>query len=279
MKYSNNRPLAVVTGATGGIGTATARWLGMTSDLILTDIDADRLAALAASLEADGARVLACPVGMLQDRSAVAALSNAIPQRHGVDILVHAAGLASVQGDWKQSVMANVVGTRMLIDAIEPKLADGSVTILLSSLAGHATVPVGPADAMLENWRSPTLLDDLAPLLADTPEQQRSGYCYVLAKRMILRLSESLSVEWAKRGRRIVTISPGLVDTPMGRAEAAENPAAQSLLRMVPLGQFVQPNDIAAAIGFLISPAARFITGTDLKIDGGLQAAILKAAT
>lgn len=277
MANGSSRPLAVVTGAAGGIGTATARLLGMTMDLILTDIDSGRLAALKASLETDGARVLACPAGLLQDEVVLAELIATIPANRGVDVLVHSAGLASVQGNWKESVMANVVGTRRLLEGIEPELADGCVAVLLSSLAGHAAVPVGPADAMLENWRSPELLDDLGPLIAEMPEGQRAEFCYVLAKRMILRLSERLSIEWARRGRRIVTISPGLVDTTMGRAEAAENPSAQNLLAMVPLGQFVKPNDIAAAIGFLVSSAARFITGTDLKIDGGLHAAIMEA--
>ena len=277
MVNGNSRPLAVVTGAAGGIGTATARLLGMTMDLILTDIDSGRLAALKASLEADGASVLACPAGLLQDEAVVAELISTIPDNRGIDVLVHSAGLASVQGTWEESVMANVVGTRRLLEGIEPKLADGCVAVLLSSLAGHATVPVGPADAMLEDWRSPALLHDLEPLVAELPEGQRAEFCYVLAKRMMLRLSETLSIEWARRGRRIVTISPGLVDTTMGRAEAAENPSAQSLLTMVPLGQFVKPNDIATAIGFLVSSAARFITGTDLKIDGGLHAAIMEA--
>lgn len=271
------RPVALITGAAGGIGTATARLLGMTMDLVLTDVHPERLASLKASLETDGVTVLACPAGMLQDEAVVEAVMSSIPEDRAIDVLVHSAGLASVQGGWRASVEANVIGTRRIVDAADARMSNGGVAILVSSIAGHANVPTGEADRLIERWDSPTLLDDLEPLLVELDESERSGRCYMLAKRMILRLCERLSLDWAKRGIRIVSVSPGLVDTPMGRAEANQNPAAAGLLPMVPLGAFVQPNDVAAAIGFLASPSARFITGCDLKVDGGLQAAIIAA--
>jgi NAD(P)-dependent dehydrogenase (short-subunit alcohol dehydrogenase family) len=274
MSSMTERPIALITGAAGGIGAATARRLGLTMDLILTDVSADRLETLAASLEADGSRVLARPIGPLEQEDVVAALIDALPRGRSIDVLVHAAGLASVQGDWQASVRTNIVASRRLLATVEPRMAAGGVAVLLSSLAGHAAVPVTAADTLIDDWQSPSLLADLAPLLAELPEEERSGRCYVLAKRMIIRLCETLSLEWAKRGARILSISPGLVDTPMGRAEAASNPAAKQLLATVPLGAYVQPLDIAAAIAFLVSPSARFITGCDLKIDGGLQAAL-----
>lgn len=274
-QMNNSKPIALITGATGGIGLATSRLLGMAMDLVLTDISEQRLEEARKSLMTDGVAVIATVPGKLQDKSVVQALLDALPEGRSLHVLVHAAGQASVQGDWVSSIYSNVVGTRLLIDAIGSRIAPGGCAVLLSSLAGHAAVPVTELDDVIEDWKAPDLIERIAPHLDAIPEDERSGRCYVLAKRMIIRLCEKLAIDWARNGVRIVSISPGLVDTPMGRAEVAHNPASRRLVDIIPMGKFAKPNDIAAAIQFLASPSASLITGSDLRIDGGLQAALV----
>lgn len=269
------RRIALVTGAAGGIGLASARVLGTTMDVVVTDLRAERLDATRASLEADGVGVVAAVPGPLQDAAVTAALADTLPGGRSLDVLVHAAGQASVQGDWQSSVEINIVGTRRLLDVLGPRMASGSAAILLSSLAGHAPVPRSAIDAIATtDWDDPGLIARLTPHLDALDAGDRAGRCYVVAKRIIIDLARTLAIAWGARDVRILSISPGLVDTPMGRAEATGNPAAMALPDMIPLGRLATANDIAAAIGFLVSPAAGYITGTDLKIDGGLQAAL-----
>jgi len=81
-------------------------------------------------------------------------------------------------------------------------------------------------------------------------------------------------MRWGKHGARIVTISPGLIQTPMGRKEVAETPGAAETRDAAPAGRAGTAMDIALAARFLASDEASFITGSDLKVDGGAVAAM-----
>ncbi len=268
------RQIALVTGAAGGVGLAVSRALGLTMDVVITDLRADRLEQARASLEADGVGVVAAIAGGIQDPTTIAALFHALPNGRSLQVLVHAAGQSPVQGDWQSSIMTNVVGTRRLLTAAQPRMAEGGAAVLVSSLAGHAAVPLGPVDEIIEEWESPDLISRLAPHLETLDAERRAGRCYVAAKRMLIQLAATLSVDWASRGVRIMSVSPGLVDTLMGRAEVQDSLESRDLANMIPLQRMAKANDIAAAVAFLVSPSACYITGCDLRIDGGLQAAL-----
>jgi NAD(P)-dependent dehydrogenase (short-subunit alcohol dehydrogenase family) len=80
------------------------------------------------------------------------------------------------------------------------------------------------------------------------------------------------AVEYARKGIRVVSISPGAIDTPLVRASLAAQGGAEALANRHPLGRIGQPEEIAAAVLWLSSREASFITGTDLQVDGGLGA-------
>lgn len=80
------------------------------------------------------------------------------------------------------------------------------------------------------------------------------------------------AVEYARDGIRVVSVSPGAIDTPLVRASLAEQGGGESLANRHPLGRIGQPSEIAAAVLWLSSDAASFVTGTDLEVDGGLGA-------
>ena len=79
---------------------------------------------------------------------------------------------------------------------------------------------------------------------------------------------------WGARGARIVSLSPGLIATPMGALEFAAQPAKRALLPLTPLQREGTMVEIADAVDFLVSDRASFITGTDLLVDGGIHAAL-----
>ena len=109
------------------------------------------------------------------------------------------------------------------------------------------------------------------------------GATYRLAKRAVIRLCERAAVEWGTRGGRVVSVSPGLIDTEMGRLELVHNPIKSRMAEMTPIGgersgsDTVLPGraeDIADAIAFLCSDRAAFLSGCDIRVDGGLIAAM-----
>jgi NAD(P)-dependent dehydrogenase (short-subunit alcohol dehydrogenase family) len=98
---------------------------------------------------------------------------------------------------------------------------------------------------------------------------------YGVSKRGVLRLVERSVGEWARHGARIVSVSPGTIITPMGRTEMAANPLAAAAASITPLRRLGMPADIAAAVDFLVSDSASYITGCDLRVDGGIVPARL----
>ena len=92
---------------------------------------------------------------------------------------------------------------------------------------------------------------------------------YAFSKYGVVRLVEREAKRWGERGARIVSVSPGLIDTSMGRAERDSAPVVQKLIDAQPVPRMGTVDEIADAVEFLLSARASFITGTDLIVDGG----------
>jgi NAD(P)-dependent dehydrogenase (short-subunit alcohol dehydrogenase family) len=148
-------------------------------------------------------------------------------------------------------------------------MAQGGCAVLIASSSAYM-METAEVDAAINKLRQG---QDSAPLRAMAPT---SDAAYPLSKRAVIRLAAREARAFGERGARIVTISPGLIDTGMGRAEAAKHPQMQVLLENTPLRRLGEANEIATAAAFLCSPAASFISGIDIPVDGGMLAAIGK---
>jgi NAD(P)-dependent dehydrogenase (short-subunit alcohol dehydrogenase family) len=102
------------------------------------------------------------------------------------------------------------------------------------------------------------------------------GIAYAYAKRANQVRVRAASLSWGSKGARVVSISPGVIATPMGRQEleGASGEHMRQLIDASGTGRIGTPDDVAAAVEFLVSPAASFITGVDLLVDGGAVAAM-----
>jgi NAD(P)-dependent dehydrogenase (short-subunit alcohol dehydrogenase family) len=85
-------------------------------------------------------------------------------------------------------------------------------------------------------------------------------------------LARKTAPAWSKRGARIISLSPGIIDTPMGRQELSQQPMMQGMIDAV--GRMGTAEEVAAVAAFLVSPAASFVTGTDVLVDGGSVAIV-----
>ena len=86
----------------------------------------------------------------------------------------------------------------------------------------------------------------------------------------MIRAVGRAAVPWGRRGGRVNSIAPGLIDTPMGRLEMEQQPMMQQMLEHTPLGRLGDPQEVAAAVRYLVSDDASFVSGIDLLVDGGM---------
>jgi NAD(P)-dependent dehydrogenase (short-subunit alcohol dehydrogenase family) len=273
--------VAVVTGAAGAMGSACARAVGSTVDeLLLTDCHEARLTTVADQLTSDAQARVTTMVGDIGDPRFATELAGRAADLGELRSLIHTAGVSPSMAGWRDILRIDLTGVERLLGVLADRVVPGSVAVCLASISGLLGTFDPAMDAVLDQ-----------PLHSDFPERFRSqfseepdpGATYRLAKRGVIRSCERAAVTWAAREGRVISLSPGLIDTPMGRLELAQNPIKGEMARLTPIRSTRQgpgvplPGnvaDIAAAVKFLCSEEAAFISGCDLRVDGGLIAAM-----
>ncbi|MCM3886935.1 SDR family oxidoreductase [Frankia sp. R82] len=262
-----SRDVVVIIGA-GGMGLAIGRRLASGRTLLLADRDETALKAAADVLLAQGHEVVTRTVDAA-DRASVAALATTTVELGRPSHIVHTAGVSPVQADPATILHVDLFGVALFLDAFEPVVGPGSAGLVVASTGGHLGPRMTP-EQVREVINTPT--DELLALDFLAPSAMRdSARAYSVAKQATLIRVRAAALAWGRRGARINTISPGVVLTPMGSAELAGawGPDMQKLTDQAPAGRVGTPDDVADAALFLLGDQARFVTGTDLLVDGG----------
>lgn len=244
------RKVALITGATGGIGAATARLFAREgARLIITDVAEEPLRALAEEIEATGADVAAARLDVSSARQWNEVITS-VRERFGtLDVLVNLAGIVDWPGvedtdedAWDRVIDVNQKGTWLGMKTAMPLLrATGNASVVnTSSVLG--LVGSGAAAA------------------------------YQASKGAVRLLSKTAAVEYALQGVRVNSIHPGVIATPMIQDILDEQGDEQPDIARTPMRRAGRPDEIASAILFLASDESSFVTGTELVIDGGLTA-------
>lgn len=237
--------VAVVTGASRGIGRAIATALAAQGAIVVAAARGDHANAVAAELAAQGHRAEAVALDVT-DAAAVERLPGLVVDRHGrIDIIVSNAGITRDQllmrmkrEDWDAVLATNLTATFGLAQAaMRPMLKQkGGRIIAISSVVGQM------GNAGQSN--------------------------YAASKAGLIGFAKALAREVASRGITVNVVAPGMIDTDMTRAISEKTQidwAAQ-----IPLGRLGAPGDVAAAVCFLASDEAAYITGHVLAVNGGM---------
>lgn len=239
--------VVVVTGAGGGIGRATSLRFAADGALVaLVEVDPQTCAAVAAEVTAAGGTPLEAPIDVA-DEDAVRALAATLDERYGrADVLVHGAiqrmpgHLESLPTESFDRLLAVGLRGGFLLgrELGRLMLRQGSgVLVFLGSTAAHAPYPNTGA--------------------------------YAPCKAALVMLAKSFALEWAGRGVRSLSVSPGMVRTPMTEDLYSRPEILAGRSAMAPLGRIGTPGEIASLVHYLASDAASYVTGTDVLIDGG----------
>jgi NAD(P)-dependent dehydrogenase (short-subunit alcohol dehydrogenase family) len=247
-----HRPRAFVTGASYGIGAATALALAREGfDVAVSDLRAEDLDSTVKAITDAGARAVAVALDVRSLASIDKAMTHVLAAFGGLDALVNNAGVPLTrpavevsEAEWDEVIGVNLRGAffvsqqmgRHLIDSKRP----GSIVSIAST---HGVI--GIADRSI----------------------------YGISKAGIIQMTRMLAIEWAGQGIRVNAVAPGTVETPSRAAVFAANPQRRELMmNRVPLKRFGTAEEMAAAVCYLASPAAAYITGQTLLVDGGLTA-------
>jgi NAD(P)-dependent dehydrogenase (short-subunit alcohol dehydrogenase family) len=232
----------LLTGATGGIGRAIVEALAACD----CQIGACDLTPDVESAFADNAAVGASASFDVRDRAATeTAVARIVERLGGCDAVVANAGVVDTihraerfpEDDWRKDLDTNLSGQFHVVQAAFSALAesgDGRI-VLISSASAETGLP--------------------------------GQVAYTAAKAGIVGMARTLAAEWASRGVRCNVVMPGMIATP--KVKALPDTMREALTRTIPLGRIGDTEELAGTVAFLLSPAAAYITGAVIRVDGG----------
>jgi len=248
------RRVAFVTDASYGIGNAIALALARDGfDVAVSGTKAENVAATRAQLESAGVRAFALALDVRVVESVNDAFARVIGELGAIDVLVNNAGipvdklvLDIAPAEWDNIVATNLNGTFYMCQAMGRYLVDsGREGLIINIGSTHGIVGFAKRSA------------------------------YGVSKAGVMHLTRMLAIEWASHGIRVNAIAPGRVntDSPGRASQVADAGYLEMARKRIPLGRFCNVDEVAEAARYLASPAAVYMTGHTLVLDGGVTVA------
>ncbi len=248
MNFSGHRIL--VTGAGKGIGRGTAHWLAARgAEIVALSRDPADLASLQAELESasPGRAVQTLAVDLADAEATIAAARRALP----CDRLVNCAGIVTLA-----------------------PFVDTSVEDFDRTIAVNTRAPMLVAQVLVRDWLARGVAGrvvNVSSIAAGQGTPAHSAYC--ASKAGLDALTRVMAVELGPHGIRVNSVNPVVTLTPMAEKAWSDPVRAAAMQARIPLGRFVQPEEVASVIGYLLSDDAAMVHGSCIDVDGGFRAA------
>ncbi len=269
--------VSIITGGAGGMGVATATIVGRDHPVILCDVRQDRLDAATAALTDLGITAVAVHADVT-DRHAVARLFETAAGHGTIASVIHTAGVSPSMGDAEYVMRTNAVGTRNVGEQFYATADEGAALVNVASMASYLL-----PEEFVPTAQFPLACSDDAAFMAAmlaacdiAPPEARSGIAYAVSKNFVRWYTSSQAERFNGRGLRIVSVSPGSVDTEMGRLE--EQAGAGAMVTDAAVPRWGRPEEMAELLAFCAGDKAGYLTGTDILNDGGVVASMRERA-
>ncbi len=262
--------VCVITGGGSGMGLATARWMGKDHYIIICGRSAKKLENAVNGLKEEGieAEAFACDVS---DYSSVVNLAKHARKLGKVAAVIHAAGMSPNMGTAQQIMEANALGTININNAFYEVMEEGACLIDVSSMSAYLTPKIiMPVGLYKLSQSDPALfMKKIMKRVNLFPGKVRTGVSYGISKHFVIWFAKEDAARFGKKGVRVISVSPGNFETPMGELEREE---AESYMKNCAIKRFGHVDEIASLFAYCASPSAGYLTGVDILCDGGLVA-------
>ena len=264
--------ICVITGGGSGMGLEAAKLVGKDQKVILVGRTVSKLENALKELAAVGveAEAHSCDTS---DFEAVKELAAYAAGQGNVKTVIHAAGVSPHMTDGEQIFNINALGTIYIDEAFGEVMGSGGVILNVASMAAY----MFPQDQIPTQVYQLALSDVNAfkaagaQIVGAVPEDARTGAAYSISKNFVTWYTAKEAVKLGKKGIRVVSISPGTFNTPMGKIEGEQ---AASIAMMGALGRLGEPEEIAKMMAFMVSDDCSYLSGVDILYDGGTVAAV-----
>ncbi|MER7693937.1 SDR family oxidoreductase [Streptomyces sp. NPDC097610] len=268
--------VGIATGVGRGTGEACAkRLVDMVDVLLLADRSEAAAAAVAKDLSGHGGSTAVEPLGVdVTDRDDLARLAGRVSELGTLRAVAHAENVPPEEADWRRILEVDFVSAALVAEVLRPLATVGTAFVYFASVSPLiAHIDPDPAvaavlDTALEGDFLARLRDAIGPAVED------SAWAYPWATYGVHRLARAEAVRLGPTGARACSVSPGAIDTPETRMEAARYESVRQLIRRTPLSRTGRCEEVAAVAAFLLSDEASFVNGVDIVVDGGLYAAV-----
>lgn len=264
--------VTVITGGAGGMGLATAKIIGRDHHVIIADVNQQRLDAAIVELQQAG---VSCDSSIcdITEQSSVDALVAFSTAKGTLVSVVHTAGLSPQMANAETILRVNALGTVNIAESFLKVAGEGFALVNVASMAGH----------LMPNVILPTrcyryALTDPARMLRKMRSRChlipkdfiRSAMAYSISKNFVIWYGRHNAARFGAKGARVLSVSPGVIDTSMGRLE--EKSGSADIIQKAALKRYGRPEELAEVLAFCAGEKASFLTGTDVLCDGGAVA-------
>ena len=275
-KHHQESRQLLITGATGGMGRACALLAASEAyDLVLADLSLKKLEELALECAVYGIAARCQFLDVTQSDS-VENLVASLQAGGGINAVIHTVGLSPQMADSTRIIDVDLVGTVALLEQTRPQLKTGGCAVCIASMSAYMVPPNEAIEDVLSDPLAPDFSYRLKALTSAGGLLENPGLAYAYAKKALKQYVADRAPVWGKEGKRFISLSPGLIDTEMGRLENAAMENFAAMRDLIALNRLGEPEDIANTTLFLISEKAGYISGCDILVDGGFIASLSK---
>jgi NAD(P)-dependent dehydrogenase (short-subunit alcohol dehydrogenase family) len=261
------KEVCVISGGGSGMGLASAKEMGMTHYVIICGRTVQKLENAIVELRTKGIECEAYPCDV-SNHAQVHSLALYAKEKGPVQAVIHAAGISPRMGDAQQLIETNALGTIHINTEFASVMGKDSCILDVSSMAAY----IAPDQLMPKEVYELSLTDEkmfFEKMLATVnkfPEEKRTGLAYSLSKNFVIWYAKKNAHSYGDKGIRVVSVSPGHFDTPMGNLEGKR---ALLYIDYAAIKREGKPEEIAYLFSTIVNKRNSYLTGVDILCDGG----------